>query len=63
MKSTRASASEIVLTIIKRNKKGIHIAALANKTGFEERKIYDIIYRFKKRGKIKSPERGTYLKA
>jgi len=38
-------------------------ATLINKTGFEGRKIWDIIYRLKKEGKIKSERKGLYVKA
>jgi len=62
-KPTRVSASETVLAIIKRSRKGIDKATLRNKTGFEGRKIGDIIYRLKKQGKIKSEPKGIYVKA
>jgi len=35
---------------------------LKKKTGFEGRKIKDIIYRLKKQGKIKSLGKGIYVK-
>ena len=59
----KASDSDMVLAIIKRFKKGIDGAALRKKTGFEGRKIRDIIYRLKKRGEIKVEGKGIYLKA
>jgi hypothetical protein len=62
-KPTRVSASDSVLAIIKRSKKGVDIAALKKKTGFEGRKIGDIIYRLKKQGKIKSGRKGLYVRA
>ena len=62
-KSTKLSASETVLAIVKRSKKGIDTIALRKKTGFEGRKIGDIIYRLKKQGKIKSGGRGLHVKA
>ena len=62
-KPARVSASETVLAIIKKSRKGIDIAALNKKTGFEGRKIRDIIYKLKKQGKIKSDPKGIYLKA
>jgi predicted Rossmann fold nucleotide-binding protein DprA/Smf involved in DNA uptake len=61
-KPTRVSASGTVLTIIKRSRKGVDKATLINKTGFEGRKIWDIIYRLKKEGKIKSERKGLYVK-
>ncbi len=62
-KATRVPASETVLAIIKRSRKGVDTTALEKKTGFEGRKIGDIIYRLKKQGKIKSVGKGIYVKA
>ena len=62
-KPTKLSASGTVLAIIKRSRKGVDKATLIKKTGFERRKIGDVIYRLKKQGKIKSAGRGLYVKA
>ena len=62
-KPARVSAAATVLGIIKRSRKGIDFATLKKKTGFEGRKISGIIQRFKKEGKIKSSEKGIYVKA
>jgi len=62
-KPTKLSASGTVLAIIKRSRKGVDKATLIKKTGFEGRKIGDVIYRLKKQGKIKSAGRGIYVKA
>ncbi len=62
-KATRVSASETVLSAIKNSRKGVNTVALRKKTGFEGRKIGDIIYRLKKEGKIKSERKGIYVKA
>ena len=62
-KATRVSASETVLSTIKKSRKGVNTAALRKKTGFEGRKIGDIIYRLRKEGKIKSERKGVYVKA
>ena len=61
-KPTKISDSDAVLAIIKRSKKGVEGAVLRKKTGFEGRKIRDIVYRLKKGGKIKTVN-GVYLKA
>ena len=60
---TRVSSSDTVLAIIKRSKKGVDTVALRKKTGFQGRKIGDIIYRLKKQGKIKTEGKGLYVKA
>ena len=57
------SDSDAVLAIIKRFKKGVDGNTLRKKTGFEGRKMRDIVYRLKKRGKIKTVGKGVYLKA
>jgi len=62
-KPKKVSDSDTVLAIIKRFKKGVDGATLRKKTGFEGRKIRDIIYRLKKRGEIKVKGKGIYLKA
>ncbi len=62
-KPTRVSASGTVLAIVKRSRKGIDTATLEKKTGFEGRKIRDIIFRLRKQGKIKSERKGLYVKA
>ncbi len=62
-KPTKGSASDTVLAIIKRSRKGVDTVALRKKTGFQGRKIGDIIYRLKKQGKIKTEGKGLYVKA
>ena len=62
-KVIKAAAGGTVLAIIKRSRKGVDKATLIKKTGFEGRKIGDIIYRLKKQGTIKSAGRGIYVKA
>ena len=62
-KPAKLSASGTVLAIIKRSRKGTDTATLEKKTGFEGRKIRDIIFRLRKQGKIKSERKGVYAKA
>ena len=62
-KPAKLSASGTVLAIIKRSRKGVDAAALKKKTGFEGRKIRDIIFRLRKQGKIKTEPKGIYVKA
>ena len=62
-KPTRVSASETVLGIVKRSRKGIDTATLKKKTGFEGRKVGDIIFRLRKQGKIKTERKGLYVRA
>ena len=62
-KVKKVAAGGTVLAIIKRSRKGVDKATLIKKTGFEGRKIGDVIYRLKKQGKIKTAGRGLYVKA
>lgn len=55
------SQSDILLAVIKRHKKGIDSDGLRKKTGFEGRRVGDILYRLKRRGKIKSVDKGAYV--
>jgi len=59
----KASDSDTVLKIIRRSKKGVNRAAVIEKTGFEGRKVGDILYRLKKHGKIKVEGKGIYVNA
>jgi uncharacterized membrane protein YqiK len=59
-KSTQPTDSEKVLKILKRSKKGVSVKALTNKTGFNQKKISNIIYKGTKSGNIKKVERGIY---
>ena len=62
-KVEKVTAADTVLTIIKKSRKGVDKATLRDKTGFEGRKIRDIIYKLKKQGKIKTEGKGLCVKA
>jgi hypothetical protein len=57
------TATEIVLSIIKRQKKGIDTTALKKKTDFDTKTIRNVIFRLKKQGKVQSTARGIYMAA
>ena len=59
----QGTATDAVLTIIKRYKKGVNVATLKEKTGFNDKKIHNIIYKLKKKGLVKSVGKGVYTKA
>lgn len=61
-KKKAVTATDTVLGIINRSKKGVDVAGLKNKTGYKDRKIYDIVKTLKKRGKIKTTGKGIYVK-
>ena len=62
-RKTAQTAIEVVLEAIKRSRQGIGFAAIQAKTGFEEKKIRNIIFRLNKIGKIKRKSRGIYIAA
>ena len=62
-KPTRVSASETVLAIVKRSRKGVDKATLIKKTGLKDSNIRTILYRLRKQRKIKRDRKGLYVKA
>ena len=62
-KTAQLSAVDTAFGFIKRYKKGVSTAALMEKTGFDKKKVYNIIYKLNSLGKIKSVGKGVYVKA
>ena len=58
-----ATAADTVLAIINRYKKGVGTKSLIEKTGYNQKKISNLVFMLKKQGKIKSVAKGVYLKA
>ena len=58
---TTQTATDQVVNIIKRSKKGIDTPTLVKKTGFEDKKIRNILFRATKQGKIRKAGRGIYV--
>ena len=61
-KEKPTTAAETVLSIINKSKKGVDTATLIKKTGYNKKKIANLVYKLRKQGKIKSEEKGVYLK-
>ncbi len=59
----RTTSTDQILKIIKRSRKGVNVPALKAKTGFEDKKVRNIIFRASKEGKIKKVGRGIYVGA
>ena len=57
-----ATDADKVLEIIGRSKKGAGTAAIMQETGYNQKKIANIIYKLRKQQKIKSVEKGVYTK-
>lgn len=55
------TATDMVLDVIRRYKNGVGFKEIQAQTGFEEKKIRNIIFRLDKIGKIKRISRGIYV--
>jgi len=62
-KAVKKTATDTVLKIIAGSKKGVSTAVLAEKTGYDKKKLANIVFKLRKMGKIKSVGRGIYAKA
>jgi len=62
-KTAQPTATDQVLNIIKRSKKGVNAATLMTRTGFNLKKVRNILQRTYKQGKIKRLGKGVYLSA
>jgi ElaB/YqjD/DUF883 family membrane-anchored ribosome-binding protein len=60
-KAVQITATDQVLNIINRSKIGVDTAALMKKTGFNQKKVRNILQRTYKQGKIKRVEKGIYV--
>jgi hypothetical protein len=56
----KMTATEKVLSVMRRSSRGVDIAGLKAKTGFEDKKIRNIVFRLAKQGTIKRAGRGVY---
>ncbi len=62
-KAVKLTATDTVLNIIKRYKKGVGIPILKTKSGFNDKKVRNIVQKAFKEGKIKRVDKGIYVKA
>jgi hypothetical protein len=62
-KAVQPTATDEVLKIIRRSKKGVDAPTLIKKTGFNQKKVRNILFRTFKQGKIKRLEKGIYTGA
>ncbi len=60
-KKAGSTASDTVLNVIKRSKQGTDFDGIQKKTGFDSKKLRNIIFRLNKLGRIKRKSRGVYL--
>ncbi len=62
-RTTQLTVTDQVLKIIMGRKRGVDVATLRKKTGFDDKKITNILHRAFKEGKIKRIGRGIYVGA
>ena len=62
-KPVTVTATDQVLKIINGSKKGVNTATLMKKTGFDQKKVRNILQRTFKQGKIKRADKGIYVGA
>ena len=62
-KTAQPTSTDQVLKIIKRSKKGVTAATLMAKTGYDLKKVRNILQRAYKQGKIKRADKGIYIAA
>jgi len=62
-KTAKKTDTDKVLAIVNRSKKGVDTATLMKKTGFNQKKVRNILSRTFKQGKITRVENGIYVGA
>jgi X-X-X-Leu-X-X-Gly heptad repeat protein len=58
----KTTAIETVYQTIRRSPKGVDAATLRKRTGFDAKKLQNIIYKLKQQGKIQTVSKGVYRK-
>ena len=61
--AAKVTAADTVLKVISGLKNGTDTAGLMKKTGFDKKKVANIVFKLRKQGKITSPKKGLYVKA
>jgi hypothetical protein len=57
-----STAIDTVVGLIQKSKSGVDVETLISKTGYDAKKISNLVYKAKKRGDIKSGAKGIYVK-
>ena len=61
VKAAKKTDTDKVLEIINRSKKGVDTATLMKETGFDQKKVRNMLNRTYKQGKITRVEKGIYV--
>jgi hypothetical protein len=56
----KMTSAEKILQVMKKSRSGMDVAALKTRTGFEDKKIRNVLFRLSKQGKVKRTGRGVY---
>ena len=56
------TAAEMVYKVISSSKKGVDTSTLMKMTGYDRKKIANMVYRLNKQDKIKTVQKGVYVK-
>ena len=56
------TAAETVYDAISKSTEGVNTTTLMKETGYDRKKVANLIYKLGKQGKIKSIEKGVYVK-
>jgi uncharacterized Zn finger protein len=59
----KATAIDTVAAVIAKHPKGVGVADIRKATGFDDRKIYNIVHQLKEKGRIRSAGWGKYASA
>ena len=62
-RTAKLTATEKVLRIIRARKRGVNAATIMKRTGFDVKKVRNIVHRAFKQGKIKRAGKGIYVGA
>jgi len=62
VKAAKKTDTDKVLEIINRFKKGVDTATVMKKTGFDQKKVRNIIFRTYKQGKLTRVDKGIYVR-
>jgi predicted Rossmann fold nucleotide-binding protein DprA/Smf involved in DNA uptake len=56
------TAAETVYNVISKSTKGVNTANLMKETGYDRKKVANMVYKLGKQGRIKRVEKGVYVK-
>ena len=62
VKAAKKTDTDMLLAVINRSKKGVDTATLMKKTGFNQKKVRNMLNRTYKQGKITRVQKGIYVR-